>query len=45
MNFGNFLINFGDFLRNFEKLAHCEKKIKNFHQLETNKENDILRPL
>ena len=28
-----------------EKLVRCEKKIKNFHQLETNKENEVLRPL
>ena len=28
-----------------EKLVRCEKKIKNFNQLETNKENEVLRPL
>ena len=28
-----------------EKFARCEKKIKNFHQSETNKVNEVLRPL
>ena len=48
-DFWSFLRIFGDiredFWRIFEKLVHCGKKIKNFHQLETNEENEILRPL
>ena len=28
-----------------EKLTRCEKKIKNFHHFETNKENEVLRPI
>ena len=28
-----------------EELARCEKKIKNFHDFETNKENEVLRPI
>ena len=42
--FGEIIEDFGIFFEEFlKKLVHCEK-IKNFHQSETNKENEVLRP-
>ena len=50
--FGGFMRSFGDTLEDFSRIFeefwriffHCER-INNFHQLETNKENEVLRPL
>ena len=36
--FGDILEDFWTIFEEFEKLVHCEKNIKNFHRLETNKD-------